>query len=772
MRRRPIAAALISATLLALTPAHSLAELAPPRSPELTAELQAALVAKGAGHEPRTRHFTKDGAPKYVNRLIRETSPYLIQHAHNPVDWRPWGPETLAAAQAEGKPIFLSVGYATCHWCHVMEEESFDDEETAGLLNRDFIAVKVDREQRPDIDQTYMLATLFLTQRGGWPNSVWLTPEGEPFYAGTYYPKDMFQNVLTAVSQAWEQQRDEVKRTAGQLSTAIRDYSTERAAAETIDGAVRVLALRALAESHNDLEGGFGIGPQFPQETHLLFLLDHWRRTGSEEALEIVRLTLDAIAAGGIHDHVGGGFHRYAVDPNWRTPHFEKMLYNQALLSQSFVEAWQATGEERYARAARRAFDYVLRDMIAPDGAFYAAEDADSLGLPNTPFAGERAEGAFYTWSTEQATAVLGDASPPVIDSLGLTEPPTLETGPVAHLPLEAEVDFATLDPLLERMRAARENRPRPLRDEKIIAGWNGLMIRSLVIGGTALDEPRYLDAAKRAGKAIWARLWREGDGLQRLYTAEKVADLPGKLDDYAWMGLAALALADAQPDSPWADRADGLAVEIAARFDDGVGRLKMAEADGPLGPSYEQDDGATPAAESSALELFAKLSHRREGLENEERALRLLAELSGRMAERPIERTTAQRAAAILQEGESGLARPASRGKVWVAATREGQLLRISLQLAEGWHLNAHETLQEELIPIELMGDSIEDVAYPEPVTRTLGFQDEPLALIEGDAELVAVLKDEAATAVRLTVQACSDAVCLAPEDHWFRFP
>lgn len=311
------------------------------RDPTLHAQLEAAYAARGPDYVPRTHLMDGDRA-RYVNRLIREASPYLIQHAHNPVDWRPWSEEVLAEAQARDMPIFLSVGYATCHWCHVMEEESFDNEAIARLVNTHFIAIKIDREQHPELDHLYITATQIQQGHAGWPNSLFLMPDGRPFHTATYMPPDTFSQVVTAIGESWKKpaNRPEIETIADNLSNALRSFTQMKAnSSAALNEEVFALATSRLLGMHNALEGGFSQSQQFPQEGYLLFLIDHWRRTGDDAALTMVLETLDAIAAGGIHDHVGGGFHRYATDPNWRTPHFEKMLYNQAMLARAFIEA-------------------------------------------------------------------------------------------------------------------------------------------------------------------------------------------------------------------------------------------------------------------------------------------------------------------------------------------------------------------------------------------------------------------------------------------------
>ncbi|MFC1544107.1 thioredoxin domain-containing protein, partial [Gemmatimonadota bacterium] len=346
-----------------------------------------------------------DGGPHY-NRLVFENSPYLLQHAGNPVDWRPWGEESFEAARREGKPIFLSIGYATCHWCHVMERESFEDPDIASLLNSRFIPVKVDREERPDIDQVYMTVTQGLTGRGGWPMTVFLTPDGRPFFAGTYFPpvnrsgQVGMRELLPRLAEAWEHDRDRVVASAEEIT----DWLTEavKPAAEEVDRTdVLRLAFEQLRDRYDPSHGGFGQRPKFPTPHNLTFLLRYWKRTGEPRALEMVTTTLSAMRRGGIFDHLGFGFHRYSTDREWLVPHFEKMLYDQALLAMAYLDAWQATGQEEWASVAREVFDYVLRDLVLPEGGFSSAEDADSEGE----------EGRFYLWTSEQVREVLGEGA-------------------------------------------------------------------------------------------------------------------------------------------------------------------------------------------------------------------------------------------------------------------------------------------------------------------------------------------------------------------------
>ncbi|QPH53467.1 thioredoxin domain-containing protein [Pontivivens ytuae] len=704
------------------------------RSAGLAVELDEALAAR-VNHVPRTHHLRPDGSPRFVNRLIREASPYLIQHAHNPVDWRPWGEEALAEAAALDRPVFLSVGYATCHWCHVMEEESFDDLEVAAVLNASFVPVKLDREQRPDVDQAYILATMLQHRHAGWPNSVWLMPDGRPFHTGTYFPKPQFVQVLGAIAQGWQGgQRDQFEGVAGQLADAMRRIPAQSAPpAELTEAPTRAVA--DLVRLFNAEHGGFSQGTQFPQEGNLLFLMDHWRRTGDAAARDAALTSLIHMAAGGLHDHVGGGFHRYTVDVNWRTPHFEKMLYNQALLMRCYTEAWQIAGRPDFARAVARCADYVLRDMTAPDGAFYSAEDADSLDVT-----GKQEEGAFYVWPPEE---VEDDW---LRDTLNLHAAPTLEAGPVAHLTPGAAVDFDRLDTGLEALRLRRDARPRPLRDDKVIGGWNGLMIRALAEAGAAFARPEWTEAAARAFDAVMTRLGpiEEMARLDLDGTRREAANL----SDLAWLGLAALSLGRIDEAAQMADAA-------LARFSTD-GRLALT-LDGPLGPVLETEDGAVPSGESSALELLALLDAAAPDPERRAKAEALVTALSGRLAEMPVARLEALRASRILTDGAAGWHRRI--GPVQLILRRTQDDFTLDLHIAEGWHLTAGAHRADRR-PLTLDGA---DIDWPEPTSGPDG----PV----WQNTLTLPLRPAGDT-LTVSWQPCADTHCLLPVTVEFRWP
>ncbi len=581
-----------------------------------------AMTARHTDHSSTgagaTEVLPSDGKHAHTNRLIHETSPYLLQHAHNPVDWYPWGPEALARANEEGKPVFLSIGYSTCHWCHVMESESFEDEATAALLNEHFIAIKVDREERPDVDATYMKAVQMLTGSGGWPLTVFLTPEGKPFYGGTYFPpksmygRPSFTQVLLAITEAWRDRRDELLESSQKISEGLRNLAGAGAPGQ-LSQEILEKAFHQLSGEFDPVYGGFGRAPKFPQPSTLMMLLNYWCRTGEEQALTMVTKTLDAMAAGGIYDHLGGGFHRYSTDAQWLVPHFEKMLYDQALLSKAYIQAYQVTGKEVYAAVARDVFEYVLRDMTDPGGGFYAAEDADSEGR----------EGVFYVWEQREIENLLGkDTAKLLAASHGVTKAGNFEDGTnILHVARtvvqlgeefnrkEAEIE-AELAKARRRLFEHRNKRPRPHRDDKIITGWNGLMISSLAYGGAVLGEDRYVQAAEAAAEFVLEKLRADGR-LMRYFRADRAIE-KGFLDDYAAMVLGLMDLYEASFDARWLREAQTLADRMIALFaDEEGGGFFLAGRDMERlvtrdKPSY---DGAVPSGNSMAALALLRLN-------------------------------------------------------------------------------------------------------------------------------------------------------------------
>ena len=511
------------------------------------------------------------------NRLINETSPYLQQHAHNPVDWYPWGPEALGRAKEEGRPVFLSIGYTSCHWCHVMERESFEDPEIARVMNEHFISIKVDREERPDLDSIYMQAVQALTGRGGWPMSVFLTPEMKPFYGGTYFPPEDrggmagFKRVLETMADAYQSRRSDVVQASEQLGAYLQRNTEVAGRPDPLSAEVLGRAFQKLAPELDTAYGGFGGAPKFPQPMNQEFLLRYSSRIGDKVPLVMVDLTLYRMARGGIYDHLGGGFHRYATDPAWLVPHFEKMLYDNALLARLYLHGFQATGFSYYRRVAEETIDYVLRDMQDPAGGFYSAQDADSEGE----------EGKFYVWSREEVMDVLGKEDGGLFARyFGVTEEGNFEGKNILNIPEEPEALAAELSMPREELEAVvargkarlhevRRGRIWPLRDEKVLTAWNGMMLSSLAEGAAVLGREDYLEAALANASFLLQALRRDGRLLRSYRDGE--AKLKGYLEDYALLLDGLVSLYEASFQRRWLDEARGLAEEMIALFWDPV---------------------------------------------------------------------------------------------------------------------------------------------------------------------------------------------------------
>jgi uncharacterized protein YyaL (SSP411 family) len=601
------------------------------------------------------------------NRLAAEKSPYLAQHADNPVDWYPWGDEAFAKARAEQKPIFLSIGYSTCHWCHVMAHESFESPAVAEVLNRDFVAIKVDREERPDLDRLYMTYVQQTTGHGGWPMSVWLTPEGKPFHGGTYFPPEDrhgrpgFTTLLRAITQHWQTERAKIEAGAEEIVQALRRYANDGPAREEGNpggdaplhdaaGAAFDKCFQYFYEAHDPVRGGFGGAPKFPRAATLNFLfrvaaLQGATSEAGAEAIKMVTTTLQRMAGGGIHDHVAGGFHRYSVDAEWHVPHFEKMLYDQAQIALNYLEARQATDTEAYAWVARGIFDYVRRDLTHPRGGFLSAEDADSLLAHGRP---EHAEGAYYVWTKEEIEAALGADAEFFCGHFGVTAGGNVEhdpqgefTGknvlkqqrPLSRSAADAKLEVpAAAEKLLlcfEKLRAARATRPRPHLDDKILTAWNGLMISALAKGAQVLGERVHLDAAARAAEFLQAELWEPATStLYRAWRGGR-GDIPGFAEDYAFLIQGLLDLYEAGFDLRWLQWAEQLQVRMDALFWDPErgGYFNSRADDASVVVRLKEDyDGAEPAPNSVAAMNLVRLDWMLGTLGAREKALATVA--------------------------------------------------------------------------------------------------------------------------------------------------
>jgi uncharacterized protein YyaL (SSP411 family) len=596
-----------------------------------------------------------------MNRLAGEQSPYLLQHAHNPVDWYPWSEAAFEKARRENKPIFLSIGYSTCHWCHVMERESFENDRIAELLNRDYVSIKVDREERPDVDRIYMTFVQATSGSGGWPMSVWLTPQLQPFFGGTYFPPENrfghpgFASILMQIAEAWRTQRGQIEDSAREVVQQLQQQITvEPGRATSIQTDVLDSGFYVFRRTFDTQMGGFGGAPKFPRPSVFTFLLRYWARTKNQEALDMTLLTLREMAKGGMHDQLGGGFHRYSVDERWFVPHFEKMLYDQAQLATSYLEAFQITGDEQYADVARRILDYVLRDMTAPEGGFYSAEDADSVINPEEPKV--KGEGAFYIWTAEEIREL---APEPMADwfcyRYGVAEGGNVANDPhnefnnrnilyqavsIADTATQFRQIEETVAEGLAKAEAilleARSKRVRPHLDDKVLTAWNGLMISAFALGGAVLDEPRYAAAARRAAEFVLAKMYDPQTGVLLRRYREGDAAIPGFLDDYSMFAQALIDLYETQFDARHLETAIRLTEKQRERFEDvkDGGFFSTGEADGTLVMRMKDDyDGAEPSGNSVALMNLLRLAQFTGRSDFRESAERLLAAFAPRLS-------------------------------------------------------------------------------------------------------------------------------------------
>lgn len=775
---------------------------------------------------------TEETTVRPTNALARESSPYLLQHAHNPVNWFPWGEEAFERARQQNKPIFLSVGYSTCYWCHVMERESFENEAVAAVLNEHFIAIKVDREQRPDIDEQYLLATQLVTGRGGWPNSVWLTPDGRPWMAGTYFPREQFIDVLQQLAKIWREQPDVVQRQADVLAVAIKNALANPlrsidpemlAGQELIDH-----ALAQIHEAFDEVHGGFGGAPKFPQHGHLRVLAALADTSDDPRLRQMLTATLDAMWQGGIHDHIGGGFHRYSTDHRWLLPHFEKMLYDNAQLMAAYADGFRLTKDARYREAIADIFAWLRREMIHQDGGFYSALDSESDGE----------EGKFYVWTVAEIEAILGTEDAKRFAQIYRFEPEgnfaeeasgQRNGGNIPHLTrsleqiaqdeqLEVEVLRSELAAMREQLLQARSRRTYPHLDDKILAGWNGLMISGLARAGQLLDEPQYTDAAARAADFILSEMTGE-DGLLYRSWRDGKAELPGYLDDYAFLARGLLDLYEATGDAKRLEQARGLADAMLARFEDSQhGGFFFTSDEHPVLLSRSKNvlgSGNLPMGNGVAAETLLRLGTATGAAVSEwdsavqqryiAAARRTIESLSGFMAQSPGAAESLLVAHMMLTQlqpqaatptpeptaAQNGVAHDAYppvtlRAEVKPHSLHPGEHaeITVTLQIDAGWHLYGENPELDFVIPsrvkvLEHAAFEIGTVELPETVVKKDALFEQPLQLYEGSVSFrIPITVADAATPgrqplrVEVVTQACDATRCLAARKHVLELP
>lgn len=755
---------------------------------ELEQKLRSVEAIKEGSYDKRTEHLGDDGKALFINRLILEDSPYLLQHAHNPVNWFPWGAEAFEVARAENKPVFLSIGYSTCHWCHVMEVESFDNVDVAKVLNKQFISIKMDREQYPDIDEIYMTAVQIISGHGGWPMSNFLLPDGKPFFAATYFPAENFLHLLDQITNAWNERFDELHKSAESVHQGVQRILSNKSEAQT--GSVSELQLvEALVSREDEHWGGLAGAPKFPQEPILLYLLDFASRHDNEAAHAFVVRALEGMGKGGIHDHVGGGFHRYSVDEEWLVPHFEKMLYNQSQLGLVYLRGWLLSRNPFFARICRRLLDYVLRDMEVPEGGFYSATDADSEGE----------EGTFFVWTPEQIEfALTEDQAEIILDVFDITTFGNFEGANI--LRLEQGLEFwqgkygdellPVLDNALESLYQNREKRPHPIRDDKRIVAWCAAMASTLIHAHLVFGETRWYESAKKALDHLLKMNLGGGNELTRIYLNGEVS-IPAQLEDHVNLIQALILLFDASGERRYLTQAFKLMDAVIDNFWDEESEsffLGPAQQDGPvLVRSRSAGDGAELSAIATALECLWSLEQRARLAStavdvDRYRELRQSAIIALRpvVDDSPLNHTSLLRVMAMVEHGSLAPVQYGNEGLVRIHAEvdEDSLLCSISCSLVSGWHLTAPDANTEEFSPlsVEIQNTDewqVETIDYPssgEMLASAIG----EVSIYSGDITVTLKLcrNQEYSSGIKIAVnyQLCNDKQCLLPAQLKFQ--
>ncbi len=747
--------------------------------PDQTNDLSKNYEKKKGSYPIVTRHLTQDNEPEYINRLILQDSLYLLQHAHNPVDWWSWGDDAFTAAREADKPILLSIGYSTCHWCHVMERESFENIEIAEYINQNFIAIKVDREEHPDIDEVYLTAVQMLSgQAGGWPLTAILTPDALPFFGGTYFQPKQFLSLLKQVNDTWQQKRPAVLAQAERLKKALSSINQSASAAKAIDNTVITLAQKQIQQDLSTPSRSHVAA--FPREPEILFLLHQALAKLETDPLTIAQKRLHTIAAGGIHDQLGGGFHRYSVDASWKVPHFEKMLYNQAQLARAYAETYKLSHNPQMRRVAEATFDFMLKDMMAPEGGFYAAMDAESDGQ----------EGSYYLWRFDELSKLLDTADLELAKTaFGISENGNFSgfnvlqgINPETSAPLSNEVENQ-LNALKNTLSKTRKKRPHPRIDTKIITAWNGLSISALISGYQTLGHEKYRAAATKAAQRIWDSAYSNKQGLARTIPVDNTV-VDGTLEDYAYFANALLDIHDLTNNSIWLERTQELTSLMIDRFhDEKTGGFFINNSQAPKGlivSLVTARDNSIVSGNSIAAQVLVKLFARTGKLEYQQLARSVIAAFSKQMFANPQSLSGMLTAASLLNYGEIGSTQYSGKGKVRIETSVINQKLIIKADIADGWHINSYRVLSDYLIPTTLKSSkghcsALKNIAFPDDKTVTLGFQKDELQVYEDQMIISAEINPSSnchIVAAELNIQACSDKVCLSPETLQIRTP
>ena len=736
-----------------------------------------------------------ESPPENTNRLANAFSPYLRQHAHNPVDWYPWGKEAIERAKREDKPILISIGYSTCYWCHVLEREVFTQDDAAKIMNDNFINIKIDREVRPDIDEIYMAATQLITGRGGWPNNLILTHDLKPFAAVTYLPKDRWNDMMMSISDAWENKRPQIKAQANQVTSALKRTLSGKqpllASLPTENLAQKIYAAKARA--YDNRYGGFGTGMKFPQETGLLFLLDHAQNATAPQALEMVKNTVDHMLAGGIHDHIGGGFHRYATDAQWRIPHFEKMLYNQALMALVLAQLYEETNAPHYKHALIRLLDYIARDMTDQNGAFYSAQDAET----------DAVEGAYYVWNETELQEILKSNEYTALMSAYDTQDPPHFSG---HKHPNGEVLYrsknipdsaaqGTLDGIFTTLLSVRKNRKAPLRDDKILSAWNGMMIYALAESARVLTDPTYLKRAEKAAQFILTHMKQDNGKLYRIYMGNKPHQ-NAFLEDYAWLARGLMALHRATENETYKAATITL-IEAADLYflDKDTDAYFMSEDDDTLLIRLKtgHDAGSLPPGNPVIAHAFVDLYAATGDQIWKDKMTGIISAFGQDMINNPTMYSHMIHAMMRMDNTKTAVTVTAtttpppannkpqaieSKDKVHVQAqiiqnqsTGTHKSVTVSIEIEEGWHLNANPASLDFLIPtvVDIQSEQTSTMQINYPDAHTMETPLGKINIYQGTIEINATIDakqpiNTSKMRALIQVQACQKDTCYPP--------
>ncbi|WP_190600723.1 thioredoxin domain-containing protein [Candidatus Vesicomyidisocius sp. SY067_SCS001] len=729
-------------------------------------ELEQNYIDKGKNYTPRTKYLDKQGRAKFVNHLILTSSPYLLQHAHNPVNWYEFSDEAFDKAKHENKPIFISIGYATCHWCHVMEKESFDNIEVATFLNQYFIAIKVDREIRPDIDNAYMNVSQLLNGSGGWPLNAILLPNGKAFFAGTYFPRNKLLDILAQVQNLWENKENELNKQANKISQTLNQ--SKATSNQIVNDHIIIKSIEAILNDFDELKGGFGQAPKFPHESTLLLLINEQRRNPSENKLNAITTTLDTMASGGLYDVIGGGFHRYSTDNSWLVPHFEKMLYNQAQLSLVYTHAYTLTKKPLYKRISKKTLDYTLTEMQDTSNGFFSATDADS----------QNEEGVFFIWSIDELNDIFTQQELEQFKQwFDLSSNTDFKKGHIIRFKNINNInpkDNKIINILLDKLYQIRNKRLSPLTDNKILLSWNALMVQSLLEAGEAFNEGKYTKLGINLANYLHTH-FNKNNHLYRVSIDSKLGTL-ALFEDYAYLSNAYLSVFDQTNDKKWLDRVITLVNVMNEKFwDKQYHGFNINHNTKYLTTNQKEGfDGAIPSTNAIAYKVLTKLSSRIHVDDFKQQATQLLNSFAKQINQNPSNYTSFILGINNQLNEEMNPIQTIYKGHIRIHSRFHNNQLLINLELQPLWHINSNKPLQDSLIATKIINTNtdywtINHVIYPQDELINLDFTKEKISIYRGKIQIQVALtnntKQYRPPTLQLTLQGCSNKACLTPK-------